>query len=125
MEYKQALMYTREAKLQFHDGDGMLPYWEYLRLVKNYENFCQLESNATWQRTKMTGAYKKPSYNISGCSEMVEDLRSGFEGLMATPNPTEANAGGETGGKEMEGLDIQMSQVLDQYQMTNASPVVR
>ena len=51
-EYEQALMYAREARLHSHDRDVKLLYQEYLRLAWNHENQCQLESDATHQRTE-------------------------------------------------------------------------
>ena len=64
-----------------------------------------------------TRTYKKLSYNVSGQSEMVEDLLDLGDSWLP-PDPTEADAVGDADGNKGKGLDVQMSQVLDQYQTT-------
>ena len=64
-QYEHPLMYARVARLRNHDGDGKLPYCEYLRLARNHKNQHQQKSYAMWKRTESNRTYKKLSYNVS------------------------------------------------------------
>ena len=114
-EYEHSLLYAKEAKLHYHEGDSKLPNKEYLPLTWNHKNQCWLKSDTTLCQAEAGSPYKKPGCNVTGCIHLVNNWLE-EELAWLPPYLLEMEVGSNANGECTQGLDVRLSQAIYKFQ---------